>query len=545
MGRYLHAFFAHNGFAAFSGRGFWARWFWRRILLLGGAVAVWGGGSALAAVPGFFPAPNAVGIPADAPLRITLPGKTALNYHGQLQVFDAATDHAVFTLNLNRSQPDSTNPANWPFHDSIAGTAVNQWPMVIVDSEAYISLHSHPLQYGTTYYVQMDSGMLALPPGTTFSGIHDKTTWRFTTAPAPQKGLSAYTVAADGSGDFCTVQGGLDFIPAGNTAPVILDIKAGVYIESIRSFGKNHITLRGRNRDSCFITYENNNNFNPGTQERELGVLFGNDLALVNLTFLNRTPQGGSQAESLFLRGDRCLVSNCTFISFQDTLHLEGRVYLSQCTNQGAVDYTWGTGIAYFSHCAIISDAAGYLVQARNAAGAYGYVFANCQLTATAGVTGVYLARNSGGGSAYAQVAYLNCALGNQILPVGWSIDATGTNTLNFGEYQSVNAQGQAVDISQRASLSHQLTDAQAQTLLDPKNVLGGTDGWDPVAALAALPVPVQQILPEKSGQISHLNLEAGSRPAVFAKGLYWDLNGRALNQSAIRRNSSLPPGIF
>ena len=51
-------------------------------------------------------------------------------------------------------------------------------------------------------------------------------------------------VAADGSGDFKTVQAALDHVPDNNDRPVVIHIKRGVYREQIR-VNKHYVTLRG------------------------------------------------------------------------------------------------------------------------------------------------------------------------------------------------------------------------------------------------------------------------------------------------------------
>ena len=113
------------------------------------------------------------------------------------------------------------------------------------------------------------------------------------------------------------------------------------------------------------------------------------------LTIHNVTPQGGSQAEALRLQScDKCVVRNADILSLQDTLLWSGRVYAKNCYIAGNVDFVWGTGVAYFDACEIKTvGQAGAIVQARNGASAYGYVFVDSKLTADPGVTGQVLAR--------------------------------------------------------------------------------------------------------------------------------------------------------
>src|SRR6185295_3104384 len=114
--------------------------------------------------------------------------------------------------------------------------------------------------------------------GATFAGISDSTTWQFTTKIVnPVSGATTLTVAADGSGDFCTVQGVLDFLPAGNTTPRAINIRNGTYREIVRIVSKHNLTFRGESQTNTVITYANNDPLNPGTAGRPMLRAQAND----------------------------------------------------------------------------------------------------------------------------------------------------------------------------------------------------------------------------------------------------------------------------
>ena len=60
-------------------------------------------------------------------------------------------------------------------------------------------------------------------------------------------------VAADGSGDFQTVQGAVDSIPSSNTNYALININSGNYVEIVDVSGKNNITFRGQSRQGTFL----------------------------------------------------------------------------------------------------------------------------------------------------------------------------------------------------------------------------------------------------------------------------------------------------
>ena len=94
---------------------------------------------------------------------------------------------------------------------------------------------------------------------------------------------------------------------------------------------------------------------------------------------------------------------------------MSGQVYVANSIIEGDVDFIWGNGVVYFDHCEIKDvTRKGYNVQARNAAGAMGYVFVDCNLTADASVTGgtCWRAPTRTTRSPGSMVAYIDCTHG-------------------------------------------------------------------------------------------------------------------------------------
>lgn len=419
-----------------------------------------------------FPPPGARGMCPDPPLRITFASPPTLGSSGTIQVHDAndASGAAAATVDMSAAT----------YSDTIGGVTFNLLRPVYVDgNDVVIDLPSHALGYGRTYSVTVDSGAV-VGPGTTPLVVSDVTTWRFSTAAAAPSSLAALTVALNGSGDFCSIQGALDAIPAGGAATAIT-VQPGRYHEVIHAASKNSVTIQGADRKATIVDATNNNNLNPSTMTRSVvGIDNSANLVIDNLTIQNSTPQGGSQAEALRLQNcDKCTVRNADIISLQDTLLWSGRVYAENCYVAGNVDFVWGTGAAYFKGCEIRTvGRAGAIVQARNTASGYGYVFVDSKLTADSAVSGQVLGRIDVGTYPASHVAYINCAMGSFISPAGWTITGLGDpSQLRFWEYQSVDESGNAIDTSQRSAGSTQISAAQAMSMRDPSVVLSG---WTP-----------------------------------------------------------------
>jgi pectin methylesterase-like acyl-CoA thioesterase len=452
-------------------------------------------------VTSVFPARGGASVCTDAPLRLFFDTPPTTGAGGKIQVFDV--DSATPVDSIDIAAPLTSQV--------IGGRNYFYKPIIISGNEAYIYLRK-VLKPGVTYYVNIDPGVfLAGPGGAPIGAVKDTETWRFQVrAAAPAAGASRVTVTADGTGDFCTVQGAVDYVPAANTAPVTISVAAGTYREIVAMQTKHSVTLRGEDRNASIISYPNNGALqippgqtaSAGTKWRAMiGVDGSNDLLIENITLWNPSPQLPTDGQSETLRiegGSRSVVRNATIKGTQDTLLMSGQVYIANSIIEGNVDFVWGNGAVYFDHCEIkVVGRKGYNVQARNAIGAMGYVFVDCNLTADPGITGHVLARTNKNVPVVASmVAYLDCTMGPHIDPVGWLIDGTtrpapdagiadggaaaDITNLRFWEYHSVTPAGAPVDVSLRIPESKQLTDAEAAQLRDPASVLSG---WNPKAA--------------------------------------------------------------
>jgi len=408
---------------------------------------------------------------ADASLHVRFSAPPTLGTQGKLRVFDA---------DAPTSPVASVDMAVTSVSDSAGGTTFAMPRRVHLDGdEAVFYLPSHALAYGHAYYVTLEPGVLTAPDGSAFA-FDDASTWTFHTrasAPAPVAG--ALGVALDGRGEYCSVQGAVDAAQG----PVVITLEPGTYHEIVHWASKDDLTLRGRDRETTIIAGVNNEKQNGGTAKRALvGIDDSQGVVIEDLTIHNLTPQDGSQAEALRMqRCDQCIVRRANILSLQDTLLWSGRIFAQDCYVEGNVDYVWGTGTVYFDRCEFHTvGRKGYLVQARNPASTYGYVFVDCKLTSDAGVTGDILARIDVGAYPASHVAFVDCEMGSQIAASGWLVSGVGsTSGLRFWEYQSKRPTGEAVDIGQRLGSSHQLTAPEAATMRDPGAVLGG---WTPQA---------------------------------------------------------------
>ena len=520
--------------------------------------------AATAQPPVLFPANHTQGVCPDTLLKLTFPTPPALGIAGQIHIYDASDNHLVDTVDVTvPAYATSSEETNGGHATSvqIAACAAAQsytiggadgfhlYPVIINGNVAIIYPHHHALDYHKTYYVEMDSGVLYDRTGP-FAGFNGSISWSFSTKDAPPAADSPRLVVADdGSGDFATVQGALDFIPIKNTRRVTLFIQPGNYTEIVFFADKSNITFLGADRQQTVIGYANNNKFNtqPNTSEKPgehfyyRSSFMGNHVTgiqLVNLTLKNTTPKNGSQAEALILVGGQNILDQVNLSSRQDTLQINDSAYVADSYIEGDVDFMWGRGPVFFQNCILYSLNPGYYTQIRNTDANHGFVYVGCHFDGAANPKGTFLSRIDPAVYPNSEVVLLNCALGANISPVAWILNNASTAPdVHFWEYNSINvADGKPADISNRAPFSKQLTLPQDAVTIanysDPAFVLGG---WTPAMAPIITAQPDAGPSPTKvmpSGP--HTVILKASVAGVPTPVCQWFFNGTLLKDSGM-----------
>ncbi len=486
-----------------------------------------------------FPRNRATGVNPDTHLVVTFPSAPTLGKSGQIRVYDASDRHLVDTLDLsipagpdpahriapvaaqaidpNPPTPTTTTPAvtTTPadLHDyqltTIGGLAdFHFYPVVVHGDTATINLHNNVLRYQRGYIVEIDPGVLTLASGG-FNGIASQHPWIFTTkAKPPPATTTRVVVAADGTGDFNTVQGAIDFVPDNPPQRVTIFIRNGTYEEIVFFRKKANLTFRGEDREKVQVGYGNNSAFNPpmpGPSRRcAFSVYDSTGIELINFSITNHFY---GQAEGLLIFGSKNIVSHMNITGSGDALNLRGPVYLTDSRIAGDGDTILGVGPAFFNRCEL--ESRGPFMWIRNTEANHGNVFLNCTFSAReraltraapqqqsstpdspmppaarTAMTAVLarLPTNHGLNYPYAEAVLINCRL-KGIPPIGWGPIDGDTSHLRLWEFNSTDLDGRPIDVSQRNPASRQLSEPRdAQTIAqysDPAFVLGG---WNPLA---------------------------------------------------------------
>jgi pectinesterase len=291
-------------------------------------------------------------------------------------------------------------------------------------------------------------------------------------------------VAADGSGDYATVQQALDAVPSGQTQTTTIFIKKGTYKEKLTlAAGKNFVRLLGEDAATTVLTYDDYaqkkraDGKDLGTSGSPSFFVRATDFSAENLTFANSAGPVG-QAVAVWVGGDRVRFKNCRFLGNQDTIYTAGRrQYYQDCYIEGTTDFIFGAATAWLENCELYCKKGGSYLTAASTLDTvrYGYVFNRCRITGDAPADSYFLGRPW---RPNAKVVFLSCTLGPQIKPAGWHNwgKVSNESTAYYAEYAS---KGPGANTRDRVTWSHQLSadEARQYTL---KTVFGGTTAWDP-----------------------------------------------------------------
>ena len=317
--------------------------------------------------------------------------------------------------------------------------------------------------------------------------------------PAPHVGPGLTpdaVVAADGSGQYRSVQEAISSAPMrtglGDPRWVIF-VKKGVYRERVYvQRERGNMLILGEDAATTTLTYDLHANI-AGPDGKAIGTfrtptvqVDGDDMIWENLTIANGAgepgprPVGPDVAQALALRvdGDRVVFKRCRFLGFQDTVLLNrGRHYFADSYIEGDVDFIFGAATAYFDRVHIHALRNGYITAASTPEGTpHGFVFRDARITGESGVR-IYLGRPW---RIYAKTVFLRTEMSSVVRPEGWHNwnKPEAEKTTFYAEYGST---GEGAGAKTRVPWAKSLSHEQAAALT-PQAVLGGIDGWNPLA---------------------------------------------------------------
>lgn len=304
-------------------------------------------------------------------------------------------------------------------------------------------------------------------------------------------------VAADGSGDYETIQAAVDAAPSDNT-PYYVFVKAGVY-EGHVQIDRPHVHLTGQSKQNTIVSWDKLAS-EGGVDKTSTVNVTAADVSFDNLTLRNTRVNEG-QALALYTKADRIIVTSCNLEGWQDTYRTgkTGQRHLVRnCKISGTTDFIYGDGEVYFDSDTLhVIRTSNVIVAPNHQKPKYGYVFRDCVITADQTGTKTHLGRPW---HDTPMVAYINTRLSADVtIPdEGW-INMDGL-PVQMAEYNTTDADGNAVDLSKRKTLftSTSGTTSTSKAVLTPKEadgcrldyMLRGNDEWDADWQAFILPAP-------------------------------------------------------
>lgn len=268
-------------------------------------------------------------------------------------------------------------------------------------------------------------------------------------------------VDINGTGDYTSVQAGLNAVPDSSDVWTVVYVKRGFYYEKIiLDHKKEKVVLVGEDVDSTIISYDDHadavlpgHTFSSYTFRAD-----AHDFQAYNITF--EATNYTSQSVAFHSNGDRQILYHCKMLGYQDTYfdNFRTRRYIKDCYIDGAVDYIFGFGVTLFDSCHIHATNPGYISAAATPEHyEFGYVFKHCAVTVREG--GFWSMSLGRPWFPYSNTIFFESWLSERIIPAGWSVWAGREETCIYREY---NNYGPGASPETRAPWSSQLDPALA-----------------------------------------------------------------------------------
>lgn len=180
-------------------------------------------------------------------------------------------------------------------------------------------------------------------------------------------------VAADGTGEFTSVQEAVNSIRAYMSDTTHMFIKSGIYREKVViPSWVTILRMKGESAATTIITWNDHARMNSmGTFRTYTIWIQGAGFIAEDITFENNAEPLG-QAVAVHADGDRAVFRRCRFLGNQDTLltaNQESRQYYEDCYIEGTTDFIFGPATAWFERCHIHSKKNSYITAASTVEG--------------------------------------------------------------------------------------------------------------------------------------------------------------------------------
>ena len=275
-------------------------------------------------------------------------------------------------------------------------------------------------------------------------------------------------------------------------------------------FKTSYVSFIGQSAEKTILY---NKSIEEGISITATLYLHGSGIYMQDMTILNKAIYGNEsncgnacRHVTVMQQGDKFIYKNVKLLSGQDTYYTKNtknggvaRTYWDGGHIEGTVDFICGDGDIYFDKTELVMRRNGGYLTAAATTTQWGYVFDGAVISASDASFNntFYLGRSW----KTAKTVFLNSSM--QALPKaeGWGPDMNSAPQV-FGEYNSRDGNGNAVNTSQRKTYFNGGKDASTATTLktvwsesDAKdytltNILSGSDSWTPEKYSAQVKAP-------------------------------------------------------
>ncbi|EFH55220.1 pectinesterase family protein [Arabidopsis lyrata subsp. lyrata] len=164
-------------------------------------------------------------------------------------------------------------------------------------------------------------------------------------------------VAADGTGNFSTINEAISFAPDMSNDRVLIYVREGVYDENIEiPIYKTNIVLIGDGSDVTFITGNRSVGDGWTTFRSATLAVSGEGFLARDMMITNTAGPEKHQAVALRVNADFVALYRCVIDGYQDTLYTHSfRQFYRECDIYGTIDYIFGNAAVVFQGCNIVS----------------------------------------------------------------------------------------------------------------------------------------------------------------------------------------------
>lgn len=292
----------------------------------------------------------------------------------------------------------------------------------------------------------------------------------------------------------------------------------------------SNISLIGESMEGVIIK---NRPVKEGINDTPTLVNTGSNNYFQDLTIDCLAPWGGSAERGVALsdKGNNTICKNVYLKGLQDTYvsnNANGTYYFEDGKIEGSVDYVCGYGDVYFNKVRFYTvnkstGATGGCIAAPNTLKSFGYIFNECTLDGMANEDGKYrLARPWAENTI---VRMLNTTMIIKPNAAGWGEWNPAHAVVQFAEYNSLDADGNAVDVSQRATTiggqpNNPVITAEEAATYAPEAIFAGE--WKPFDLTVQCEAPEAELkdgtitwTPADNGAIAYMVSKNGQMMAI------------------------------